>query len=53
MAHSRKSVSEEELARYETFAASMKSNRGQTFSFEEAEGADENEDDADIDDLYG
>ncbi|CAM9163821.1 unnamed protein product [Ascophyllum nodosum] len=53
MAHSRKSVSEEELARYETFAASMKSDRGQTFSFEEAEGADENEDDADIDDLYG
>lgn len=55
MAHSRKSVSEEELARYEAFASNMKSDRGfEEFSFDDKEGANDADDDAgDVDDLYG
>lgn len=55
MLHSRKSVSEEELARYEAFAASMKSDRGtEAFSFDDVkEGVDGDDQDADVDDLYG
>lgn len=61
MAHSRKSVSEEELARYESFSTNMKSDRGfEEFSFDDKEGGNANgaADDADaaaddVDDLYG
>lgn len=58
MAHSRKSVSEEELARYEAFASNMKSDRGfEEFSFDDKKNGGGNEDgdnDADdADDLYG
>lgn len=57
MLHSRKSVSEEELGRYEAFAASMKSDRGtEAFSFDDVQGgidSDDQDDDSDIDDLYG
>ena len=61
MAHSRKSVSEEELARYESFSSNMKSDRGfEEFSFDEKEGGNSNgaADDVDaaaddVDDLYG
>lgn len=55
MAHSRKSVSEEELARYESFSTNMKSDRGfEEFSFDDKEGANADDNDADeVDDLYG
>ena len=59
MAHSRKSVSEEELARYESFSTNMKSDRGfEEFSFEDKEGGGDGAGDADaaaddVDDLYG
>lgn len=57
MAHSRKSVSEEELARYEAFSSNMKSDRGfEEFSFDDKEGGGGNnaDNDADdVDDLYG
>lgn len=57
MAHSRKSVSEEELARYESFSTNMKSDRGfEEFSFDDKEGGANDADapDADdVDDLYG
>lgn len=60
MAHSRKSVSEEELARYESFSTNMKSDRGfEEFSFDDKEGggngaADDVDAAADdVDDLYG
>ena len=59
MAHSRKSVSEEELARYESFSTTMKSDRGfEEFSFDDKDGANGAADDADaaaddVDDLYG
>lgn len=56
MAHSRKSVSEEELARYESFSANMKTDRGfEEFSFDDqddAAAAGDAEAD-DVDDLYG
>lgn len=56
MAHSRKSVSEEELARYESFSTNMKSDRGfEEFSFDDKEGGanDADADADDVDDLYG
>lgn len=55
MAHSRKSVSEEELTRYESFSTNMKSDRGfEEFSFDDKEGANADDNDADeVDDLYG
>lgn len=55
MAHSRKSVSEEELARYEAFASNMKSDRGfEEFSFDDNAAAGEAEGEGDdVDDLYG
>lgn len=55
MAHSRKSVSEEELARYESFSTNMKSDRGfEEFSFDDKDAAnDEDNQDNDVDDLYG
>ncbi|CAM9691229.1 unnamed protein product, partial [Hapterophycus canaliculatus] len=55
MAHSRKSVSEEELARYESFSTNMKSDRGfEEFSFDDKDGANADDKDADdVDDLYG
>lgn len=60
MAHSRKSVSEEELARYEAFSSNMKSDRGfEEFSFDDKEGegsggGNDADNDADnVDDLYG
>lgn len=55
MAHSRKSVSEEELARYESFSANMKSDRGfEEFSFDDQENAADAEGEGDdVDDLYG
>ena len=58
MAHSRKSVSEEELARYEAFSSNMKSDRGfEEFSFDDKEGGaggnGADNDAADVDDLYG
>lgn len=55
MAHSRKSVSEEELARYESFSTNMKSDRGfEEFSFDDKDNAAEGEGEGDeVDDLYG
>lgn len=56
MAHSRKSVSEEELARYESFSTNMKSDRGfEEFSFDDKDGGDKDADKEadDVDDLYG
>lgn len=55
MAHSRKSVSEEELARYESFSTNMKSDRGfEEFSFDDKEGGNDGADnDDDVDGLYG
>eukprot|EP00903_Cladosiphon_okamuranus_P010727 g10139.t1 len=56
MAHSRKSVSEEELARYEAFSSNMKSDRGfEEFSFDDKKGGDDDADNEpdDVDDLYG
>lgn len=59
MAHSRKSVSEEELARYEAFSSNMKSDRGfEEFSFDDKEGGGGSNNDGDneaddVDDLYG
>lgn len=56
MAHSRKSVSEEELARYEAFSSNMKSDRGfEEFSFDDKEEeGDKGQGEADeLDDLYG
>lgn len=55
MAHSRKSVSEEELARYDSFSTNMKSDRGfEEFSFDDNDGAKDGANDMDdVDDLYG
>lgn len=56
MAHSRKSVSEEELARYESFSTNMKSDRGfEEFSFDDKDGGNNDADNEadDVDDLYG
>lgn len=56
MAHSRKSVSEEELARYEAFSSNMKSDRGfEEFSFDDKGGGGNDADNEadDVDDLYG
>lgn len=55
MAHSRKSVSEEELARYEAFSSNMKSDRGfEDFSFDDKDAGDPAEGEGDdVDDLYG